>query len=271
MHSPARAPATVPASALVSAAETGRIRPAEDVPTLDRIARFLADVWQTPESRPPFAPDVLRAFVHAGGAVHYATDGDGVVAASVLVFCSPASHTTYSMIAAVRTSDRGVGFALKQAQRAWSLRHGATTMIWTFDPLVSRNAHFNIAKLGAVATEYTVDFYGQIDDGVNGHDETDRLTAVWSLSEPRPSLLAGPNSVDARPGPDGEPFSARDEHGYWCRVPLDIVATRRRDQPLAAEWRAAVRDVLLPAFKAGFAATGFSRSGWYRLTRQGRS
>jgi predicted GNAT superfamily acetyltransferase len=271
MHSPASAPATVPASALVSAAETGRIRPAEDVPTLDRIARFLADVWQTPESRPPFAPDVLRAFVHAGGAVHYATDGDGVVAASVLVFCSPASHTTYSMIAAVRTSDRGVGFALKQAQRAWSLRHGATTMIWTFDPLVSRNAHFNIAKLGAVATEYTVDFYGQIDDGVNGHDETDRLTAVWSLSEPRPSLLAGPNSVDARPGPDGEPFSARDEHGYWCRVPLDIVATRRRDQPLAAEWRAAVREVLLPAFKAGFAATGFSRSGWYRLTRQGCS
>ncbi|MFF5213377.1 hypothetical protein [Streptosporangium sp. NPDC000396] len=43
---------------------------------------------------------------------------------------------------------------------------------------MSRNAHFNLAKLGASATEYTVDFYGQIDDGINGHDETDRLTAV---------------------------------------------------------------------------------------------
>ncbi|GAB3897356.1 hypothetical protein GCM10029964_080050 [Kibdelosporangium lantanae] len=214
---------------------------------------------------------MLRAFVHAGGAVHYASDRHGVVAASVLVFCAPATRTTYSMIAAVRTSDHGVGYALKQAQRAWALDHGATTMIWTFDPLVSRNAHFNIAKLGALATGYQVDFYGPIDDGVNGHDETDRLTAVWPLTEPRSYTVTNPVEPDPRPGPDGQPFTARDEHGRWCRVPLDIVATRRQDRTLAAEWRAAVRDVLLPAFDAGYAATGFTRSGWYRLTRQGQA
>ncbi|NUW35686.1 hypothetical protein HTZ77_30295 [Nonomuraea sp. SMC257] len=273
------APATVPVSPQASATETAtraatragvRIHLAEDLPTLETVSRFLAGVWQTPASRPPFTPDVLRAFAHTGGAVHYASDGHGVAAASVLLFCSPASRAVYSMIAAAGTSDRGVGFALKQAQRAWALERGAARMIWTFDPLVSRNARFNLAKLGATATEYTVDFYGPIDDVINGHDETDRLTAVWPLSDPRPAHLAGLDlgsvELDPRLAPDGEPFSARDESGHWCRVPHDIVTTRRQDRRLAAEWRTAVREVLLPVFEAGFTATGFSTSGWYRLT-----
>ncbi|WP_243726964.1 hypothetical protein [Actinocrispum wychmicini] len=276
---PRTAPATVPASAQVSATETAalaasragvRIQPAEDLATLRLVSRFLADVWQTPASRSPLPPDVLRAFVHAGGAVHYARDEDGITAASALIFGPPASSAVYSTIAATRTSGHGVGFALKQAQRAWALDRGATTMVWTFDPLVSRNAHFNLGKLGATAVEYTVDFYGRIDDGVNTDDETDRLTAVWPLAEPPPGPRAdfGSAELDPRPAPDGEPFTARDETGHWCRVPLDIVALRRQDQPLAAEWRAAVRDALLPVFDAGFTATGFSRSGWYHLTRK---
>ncbi|WP_328609001.1 hypothetical protein OG943_07730 [Amycolatopsis sp. NBC_00345] len=260
-------------TATTAAARAGvRIRLAEDVATVEAVSRFLAGVWQTPESQPPLGPDALRAFAHAGGAVHYAADQEGVAAASVLVFGSPASHSVYSMIAAARTSDRGVGFALKQAQRAWALERGATAMIWTFDPLVSRNARFNLAKLGATATEYTVDFFGRIADGVNGPDETDRLTAVWPLADPRPVPLAEPEfepaELDRRLAPDGRPFRARDETGLWCRVPPDILATRHQDQRLAAEWRAAVREALLPAFEAGFTATGFSRSGWYHLTRE---
>ncbi|WP_026360999.1 hypothetical protein [Amycolatopsis nigrescens] len=285
MHVPAgvprAVPATVLASAEASATETAtraaaragvRIHLAEDVPTVEAISRFFAAVWQTSEAQPPFAPDALRAFAHAGGAVHYADDRDGVAAASVLLFCSPAANAVYSVIAAARTSDRGVGFALKQAQRAWALERGMTSMIWTFDPLVSRNAHFNLAKLGATATEYTVDLFGRIDDGVNGHDETDRLTAVWPLSEPHSAHCAGPDpdsaELNPRPAPDGAPFRARDENGLWCRVPPDIVTTRRRDQRLAVEWRAAVRDALRPVFDAGFVATGFSKSGWYHLTRK---
>lgn len=260
-------PATVPA--------TERILLAEDVPTLRLVSRFLADAFQTAETQPPFATDVLRAFVHAGGAVHYASEGDGVIGASVLLFREPASRAVYSMIAAARTSDHGVGFALKHAQRAWALERGATSMIWTFDPLVSRNAHFNLAKLGATATAYAVDLYGQIDDGVNGHDETDRLTVVWPLVDPHPVHVAGPDfpkvDLDPRLAPDGVPFVARDETGHWCRVPLDIVTIRRQDQSLAAKWRVAVRDALVPVFDAGFTATGFSRSswsGWYHLTRK---
>ncbi|WP_409185770.1 hypothetical protein F9C11_16635 [Amycolatopsis sp. VS8301801F10] len=278
MHVSPGAPATVPPPAPDSAVSTAlraanragvRIRLAEDIRTLEAVSRFFARVWQTPETQAPFGADVLRGVVHAGGAVHYAADDEGILAASALIFCPPATRAVYSLIAAARASDRGVGFALKQAQRVWALDRGAETMVWTFDPLVSRNAHFNLAKLGAHGTEYTVDFYGQIEDGLNGTDETDRLTAVWPLREPNPARLTGPDlaaaEVDPRRAPDGEPFLARDSSGYWCRVPADIVDLRRLDARLSAQWRYAIRDALVPLFAEGCTATGFSRSGWYRL------
>jgi len=242
--------------------------------------------------------------VHAGGAVHIAQNGSGLAGACAATFRPPAEQGVYSLIAAAGSSGRGVGFALKQAQRAWALERGAASMRWTFDPLVSRNARFNLAKLGAVAIDYTVDFYGPLDDGIDANDETDRLTVEWALALPRegghdrglagegqprggshgeglagderqrqdrPNQHDGPDlagaELDPRRAPDGGPLSARGASGRWCRVPTDIVAVRHRDQQLAAAWRTAVRDVLRGAFADGFRATGMSRDGWYHLTR----
>ena len=270
--------ATVAARA--SAAAKVRMELASDVPQLEMAARLFADVWLTPAGQPPLAADLLRAIVHADGAVHLACNGSGVVGATAMIFCSPSSRGVYSLIAAARSSDRGVGFALKQAQRAWALERGATSMTWTFDPLVSRNARFNLVKLGAVAVGYGVDFFGPLNDGIDGQSETDRLSAVWSLASPRAVAAANGNradvadpdlasaELDSRPAPDGGPLSGRDQDGRWCRVPKDIVAVRRRDQALANDWRYAVREILLAAFREGLAATGFSRDGWYRLSHQ---
>jgi predicted GNAT superfamily acetyltransferase len=256
-----------------AAASAGvRVELAADVPGLRQAAEFFASVWLTPDGRPPLGVDILRSLVHAGGAVHIARHGDGVAGACAAIFRPPAERGVYSVIAAAGSSDRGVGFALKQAQRAWALERGATSMRWTFDPLVSRNARFNLVKLGAVAIGYAVDFYGPLDDGIDAGDETDRLTVEWALACPPAATAAhGPDlatvELDPRRAPDGGPLSARDESGRWCRVPADIVATRRRDHELAAAWRTAVRDVLGAAFADGFQATGMSRDGWYHLTR----
>jgi predicted GNAT superfamily acetyltransferase len=193
--------------------------------------------------------------------------------------CSPASGNVYSLIAGARSSDRGVGFALKHAQRAWALGHGVTSMVWTYDPLSSRNARFNLVKLGAVALDYTVDFYGPMEDGINSGDETDRVTAVWALAGPRAVAAAEGRQTDvagpdpaittgrADAAPDGGPLTAHDEGGLWCRVPTDIVAVRRQDPDLASRWRSAVREVFVAAFAHGLAATSMTRDGWYRLTR----
>lgn len=267
-------------SARAAAAGHVRVGLAGDVPRLKAVAEFFARVWLTPAGRPPLAADVLRSIVHAGGAVHVAHNGSGIAGACAAIFRPPATRSVYSLIAAAGSSDRGVGFALKQAQRAWALEHGARSMVWTFDPLVSRNARFNLVKLGALASDYAVDFYGPLDDGIDGHDETDRLTAVWPLTGARTAAAAGGRyaetvgpdlgraELDPGRAPDGGPLTARDETARWCRVPTDIVAIRRQDQPAAARWRSAVREVLLAAFADGFTATGMSRDGWYRLTRE---
>jgi len=263
-----------------AAAAKVRVELTGDLSELNAAAQFFARVWRTPEGQPPLGTDVLRAIVHAGGAVHIARGSSGVAGACAAIFRPPAARGAYSLIAAAQSSDRGVGFALKQAQRAWALEHGTASMMWTFDPLVSRNARFNLVKLGAVGIEYAVDFYGRLGDGIDGQDETDRLTARWSLTGPRAAAAAagryaevtGPDLGRAelypRRAPDGGPLAAHDGAARWCRVPADIVAIRRHDPPVAAQWRVAVREVLLPAFADGFTATGMSRDGWYRLTRE---
>ena len=97
-------------------------------------------------------------------------------------------------------SRRNVGYALKLHQRAWALQRGIATITWTFDPLVRRNAYFNLAKLGVRATRYLPNFYGAMQDPINAGDDTDRLLVDWDLASPpkrpdRGHALARPPSA----------------------------------------------------------------------------
>ncbi|MEU9174090.1 chorismate synthase [Streptomyces sp. NPDC048420] len=245
------------------------IRTVHDVAGLGAVSAYFGEVWRTPPAAPPFPAEVLRSLVHTGGAVHAAYEGERLVGAAVAVFGPPASKATYSLVAA---AEPGLGQVVKQAQRAWALGLGARTMRWTFDPLVARNARFNLAKLGAVGTEYVIDFYGPMTDGVNGGDESDRLTVTWDLAAPGPSY--DPGDREAAPAthraPDGATLARRDlaDLRVWCRVPDDVVNLRSADPVLALRWRRAVREVFTDAFEQGFRATGMSRDGWYTLTRE---
>ncbi|MFF9619923.1 chorismate synthase [Streptomyces griseosporeus] len=253
------------------------LRSVHDVASLAAVADYFSDVWQTPRTAPPFPAELLHSLVHAGGAVHAAYTDGRLAGAAVAVF-GP-DRQTYSLVAA---AERGLGRQVKQAQRAWALERGARTMRWTFDPLVGRNARFNLVKLGAVGTEYLVDFYGPMSDGVNSGDESDRLTVTWDLTAPEngehphdPDDPDAPDDPAVRAGapvvataPDGGPLAHRDgDRRVWCRVPDDIVKLRAADPVLALRWRYAVREVFTGAFAQGFTATGMSRDGWYTLTR----
>jgi predicted GNAT superfamily acetyltransferase len=165
----------------------------------------------------------------------------------------------------------GVGQALKTHQRAWAAARGLSAVTWTFDPLVRRNAWFNITKLGADVEEYLVDFYGPMDDGVNDGDASDRLLAVWAIPATddsggrarvfaegvaAPAALA---EVDGgpvvHPVADGEPLVA-------VATPPDVETLRRTDPALAHAWRTAVREQLGPRLARG-RIRGFTRSGSY--------
>src|SRR4029453_7402172 len=101
---------------------------------------------------------------------------------------------------------RNLGYAIKVHQRAWAIERGLETITWTFDPPIRRNAWFNLAKLGALPTEYLVDFYGPIGDLLNGSDESDRLYLTWRLGAPlaaaacegEPAALPGTQLLAAR-------------------------------------------------------------------------
>ena len=238
-----------------------RFQVISDVAGIARAARYYAEVWDTTED--VLSSETLHCVRHAGGATIGAFDGDELIGATTGLFCPDGS--VYSMIAAAR---QGLGHPLKLAQRDWAVGLGAKSMRWTYDPLVSRNARFNLVKLGAVVTEYTVDFYGPMRDGVNDGDETDRLTVRWDLTGAREPHESAPAGEVTHTAPDGKPLARTDGERIWCRVPRDIVQVRKESRDLAKQWREAVREVFVDAFEQGHVATSMSREGWYELERR---
>src|SRR5271166_6528955 len=88
--------------------------------------------------------------------------------------------------------DLGIGRPLKLAQREDALARGIPLIEWTFDPLQTKNAHFNICRLGAIARRYLTDVYGSTSSPLHGGLPTDRLVAEWHLESERVvDILAG--------------------------------------------------------------------------------
>ena len=97
------------------------------------------------------------------------------------------SYSLHSHAAGVTAAGtgRGIGFALKQDQRAWALERGIGTVTWTYDPLVRRNAFFNLTRLGARPVEYVVDFYGEMTDAINTGQGSDRFMVALGPGQRR--------------------------------------------------------------------------------------
>jgi predicted GNAT superfamily acetyltransferase len=84
-----------------------------------------------------------------------------------------------------RQRDLGIGRRLKVFQREDALARGIHLVEWTFDPLVTKNAHFNFMRLGAIARRYLPNAYGITTSPLHGSLPTDRLVAEWHLRSAR--------------------------------------------------------------------------------------
>lgn len=251
------------------------VREVQDLHELGRVVALFATIWGRDEN-PPVTLELLRAFTKAGNYVGGAFEDGTLVGACVGFFHAPAEDALHSHIAGVlsTTTGRSVGFALKLHQRSWALLRGVSEIVWTFDPLVSRNAHFNLVKLGAVPVEYLPNFYGAMPDRINGADDSDRLLVRWPLrssdvqaaswGETAP-IPVGPGAVVALSvGPDGLPVSGRlDGDTSLVAVPDDVEVLRRTDPEAVQLWRVAVREVLTELVAGGARITGFVRAGGY--------
>ena len=222
------------------------IRTLETAGDMAAIGTVFQQIWGT--TTPIVATDILMALSHAGGYVAGAFDSGHAVGAS---FGFLAEHegerALYSHVTGILPGLRhgGVGRAMKQHQRAWAAERGIAWIVWTFDPLVRRNAWFNIEVIGAQVVSYLVNFLGTTNDA-HGDDESDRLVVAWPTSD----------AVE-RPRPSGEVETTRID------TPDDIFVLRRTDPAAAAEWRLRLRDELAPLLGAGGMVTGFTRDGAY--------
>ena len=254
-----------------------------EVEDLRELAELFAVVWARP-GEPPISSDVLKALAHSGNYVSGAYVDERLIGGLVgwLGGVPPDALLMHSHILGVLpdTQARGLGFELKQHQRRWCLARGVTVMEWTTDPLMSRNVYFNLTKLGAQALEYLVDFYGDMGDGINAGDESDRLLIRWGLDDPEAeaaaaghalepdveALQAGGAAVVLRVGAGGGPEIGQSRSRVLlCQVPDDAVELRRTDPALARTWRHALRAAMTDAMDAGYAVTGATRSGWLVL------
>lgn len=219
---------------------------------------LLNRIWGRSRQNPILPGEFMRALGKAGSYIAGAFVEDRIVGASLGLHSSPERRTLHSHIAGVspEMTGRAVGHALKLHQRAWALNRGIDAIEWTYDPLISRNANFNLTKLGARPVEYLEDFYGQVSDAVNAGDQSDRLLVRWELAAP----MVGELAVGAGPLPPGI-----GSDGPVVRIPEDIEAIRSANPELAREWRRRVRREFTGLLSTGGICAGFERGVGYRF------
>jgi len=225
------------------------IRSLQTVEEVFAASEVLAEVWGGDKAGMP--PNLLRALAHSGNYAVGLYDGDRLVGASVAFFAAPAARSMHSHITGVlpEFQSHGFGRVLKQQQREWALARDVGHITWTFDPLVARNAHFNLRTLGTRVTEYLVNHYGPMDDGVNRGDETDRVMVTWALAAP------------PAPTPSDDQVVASVE------VPHDIESLRRDAPTDAAAWRRRVREAFVGHLASGLVVGGFDDARGYLFVR----
>jgi predicted GNAT superfamily acetyltransferase len=187
-------------------------------------------------------------------------------------------HCSHMLAVHPAARSRGIGFRLKLAQRQAIIRQGIRLATWTYDPLLSLNAHLNIRRLGGVCRTYLRDAYGQMRDGLNAGLASDRFDVEWwvtshrveaRLEGRRPPLdlvhfLEGGaqriNPAGLRPDGWPEPASAIEPPGanlLLAEIPPDFQALRAADLGLAHAWREHSRALFEQAFPLGYLVTDF--------------
>lgn len=266
-------------AARAAAAAGVDVGPVTGVAEHEALAALLDRVWSAATHRVVELP-TLVALAASGNLVCVARAGGpaGAVVGGGLGFLAPGG-VFHSHVVGVDPghAGRGVGLALKLHQRAWCLGVGADRMTWTYDPLVARNAGFNLARLGARPVAYLPHHYGPMRDGLNAGQDSDRVLVSWDLRrDPGPLLTAAPAGAVAvvAPHPDDEhrPVAAAvpaaapaDAPAALVAVPPDVTALRTADPDAARAWRTATRAAFTDLLGTGWSVAGFVAGSYVLL------
>lgn len=214
------------------------------------------------EFREVVSPALLEITQRTGGIAAGAFDAGGRMVGFVYGLAGIEGgrpiHWSHMLAVLPELRDRGIGRALKEYQREVLRARGVERVYWTFDPLVARNAHLNLGRLGARVVEYVPDMYGDTGSGLHRGLGTDRLVVCWTMEGAGPVPAAG-GDWEAVPLANG----ARAGEGGRVRiaVPADIHEVLAADAGAAAALRSTTRDAFCRHLESGWRVVGFVRAG----------
>ncbi len=235
------------------------IRKPESIEEYARVESIQRDIWGMTEE-PPVPLPLLVALNSNGGLVEVAIENGKIVGFS-LAFpgASGGKKYLYSHMAGVLQEyrNRDIGYRIKMHQFEEARKMGYSEVRWTFDPMKARNTFFNVAKLGAYAFDYKINYYGIMRSKENEGVESDRIEAHKFLD--REKIRAKEFEVSARitefPNPWRE-FRIEGE-SVGIEVPLEL---GNGNLDLAKRWRIALRDAIVSLEERNYAMNDVLRN-----------
>jgi predicted GNAT superfamily acetyltransferase len=221
-------------------------------------------------------PTPMVGFVFGFPGLYYTPDGPRI------------KHHSHMLGVLPGHRDQGIGFLLKRAQWQMVRHQGLDRITWTYDPLLSRNAHLNIARLGAVSNTYLPDYYGEMRDEMNMGLPSDRFQVDWWVNSrrvfqrlskrPRRRLdlahflaaetqIINPTNLgdDKLPRPTSESEismaleagQSNEQSMLLLEIPADFLGLKSADAVLARDWRQHTRALFKHLFEGGYLVTDF--------------
>jgi predicted GNAT superfamily acetyltransferase len=258
---------------MVTDASVFNIRNIKEISELRAVEDLQKEIWGCTD-REVLPCLTLIPLLDVGGVLLGAFAGEELIGFSLgFPGLEDGRPTLHSDMLGVKREHRshGLGYKLKLAQRQGALARGIDRITWTFDPLQSRNAYLNFAKLGVVSNRYKNNYYGETSSFLHTIG-TDRLWVTWDLETERvrDRLENGPTYQPAESsdlpklvsvGDDNAPVS--EEYSGTGRavieIPGGIDSLAETTPELAQRWRAATRTAFGDAIGAGLIAEEFFR------------
>ncbi|RMD57336.1 hypothetical protein D6833_14090 [Candidatus Parcubacteria bacterium] len=224
-------------------------------------------------------PAILMVAQKVGGVTAGAFDPAGRLVGFVFgltgVKESRLVHWSHMLAVVPELQGEGLGYRLKLFQRELLLDVGVEVIYWTYDPLVARNAHLNLNKLGVQVEEYVPNMYGD-DTGSDLHRGIgmDRFVVAWHIADERVKRLLEGKGEEQAQGTDAPVVNtALDENGAAApierdlprapavrvEIPSDITVIQQTSLDLAAKWRASTRRAFLYYQEKGYGVDSFYR------------
>jgi predicted GNAT superfamily acetyltransferase len=254
------------------------IRDIELISEMREVESLQKEVWGS-DDRDIVPLTILAATRELGAILVGAFDGLSLIGFAYSFVgreCDRIVHHSHMLAVKATYRNFNLGYRLKLAQRERALAQGINRMTWTFDPLQSLNAHFNFTKLGVVADDYKINFYGEATSsflhqiGIG----TDRLWVTWPLDSSRVRERLENKNQSRRSntdrdgiaclvkvGPNNVPQMGQSSQivGQYTslEIPADINALQRERPELARRWREATRWAFREAIASGYLIEDF--------------